>query len=138
MLRTPEANPADREPAPASAPHGSADQPGQYQGMPASVHQSEGRIGEGVPFHNLTAIRAESATACDDLVPPLAATVRFEGGSEAQWCYPRKTPPVCFFTFSTILPASASKSSSVSVRSVGWMATSTATDFLPSPRAAPS
>ena len=52
--------------------------------------------------------------------------------------YPRRTPPVFLPTLSTIRPASASRSASVSVRSVGCMSTSTATDFLPAPRDGPS
>ena len=45
----------------------------------------------------------------------------------------RNTPPVCFLTLSTIRPASASKSSSVSVFSTGWIDTSMAIDFLSAP-----
>jgi hypothetical protein len=52
--------------------------------------------------------------------------------------HPLNTPPVDFSTLATIRLVRASKSSSVSVRSAGWMATSMAMDFLSSPSDAPS
>ena len=52
--------------------------------------------------------------------------------------YPLSTPPVDFSTLAITDFASLSRSSSVKVRSRGWMVISMATDFLPSPSEAPS
>ena len=68
----------------------------------------------------------------------LPRKVRGKSPAPERLLTPAARRPVCFFTFSTMRPASASKSSSVSVRSAGWIATSIATDFLPSPSDAPS
>ena len=52
--------------------------------------------------------------------------------------YARSTPPVRLPTSPTILAASASISSSVIVRSRGWMVTAIAIDFLPGSMPVPS
>ncbi len=66
-------------------------------------------------FEHITGFAGNSFSPGEVGANPRKVVSKQERGST----YPLNTPPVCFFTFSTIRPASASKSSSVSVRSAG-------------------